>query len=104
MTDVLSISSDEIVDGDDAMTFCQKPIYEMRTEKTRPSGDDRNGLGIFGHSKVLLIAAAHLYQREVLRIVTSLHGYIVNRKSPNRESAYGCSVRCPQPITRRQMR
>jgi hypothetical protein len=49
MADVPGVSSDEIVDGDDAMTFRQKPIRQMRAEKTRTSGDDRNRLGIFGH-------------------------------------------------------
>ena len=49
VSDVSGVSGDEIVDGDDAMTFRQKPIRQMRAEKTRTSGDDRNGLGIFGH-------------------------------------------------------
>ena len=38
------VTGDEIVDGDDAMTFRQKPIRQMRAEKTRTSGDDRNRL------------------------------------------------------------
>jgi hypothetical protein len=38
MTDVCRASGDKIVDGDDAMTFCQKPVYEVRTEKARTSG------------------------------------------------------------------
>ena len=49
MADVRRVTGDQIVDGDDAMTFSQKPVYEMRAEKTRTSGDDRNRLGIFGH-------------------------------------------------------
>jgi hypothetical protein len=49
MADISGVTCDEIVDGYDAMTFCQKPVYEMRTEKTRTSGDDRNRVGIFGH-------------------------------------------------------
>ena len=49
MANVRRVTGDEIVDGDDAMTFSQKPVYEMRAEKTSTSGDDRNRLGIFGH-------------------------------------------------------
>ncbi len=49
MANVRGVPGDEIVDRDDAMTFCQKPVYEMGTEKTRTSGDDRNRLRIFGH-------------------------------------------------------
>src|SRR5919106_535691 len=62
------------------MTFCQKPVYEMRAEKTRTSGDDRNTLGIFGHLGVVLIVAAQIYQQEVTR------------------GEWRCSVRCPQRI------
>jgi hypothetical protein len=40
----------------------------MRAEKTRTSGDDRNGLGIFGHCGVVLIAVAQVYQQEVRRM------------------------------------
>ena len=44
MRDVRGVACDEIVDGNDPMTFSQKPVYEMRPEKTRSSGYDRNGL------------------------------------------------------------
>ena len=50
------------------MTFRQKPIRQMRAEKTRTSGDDRNRLRIFGHRGVVLIAAVQVYQQEVKRI------------------------------------
>jgi hypothetical protein len=30
MADVRRVTGDEIVDGDHAMTFSQKPVYEMR--------------------------------------------------------------------------
>ena len=43
MADVRGVTSDEIVDGDDPVTFSQKPVHEMRAEKTRTSGYDRNG-------------------------------------------------------------
>ena len=39
MTDVCRVSGDKIVDCDDAMTFRQKPVYQMRTEKAGASGD-----------------------------------------------------------------
>ena len=44
MADVRCVTGDQIVDGYDAMTFRQKPVYEMGAEKTRTSGNDRNRL------------------------------------------------------------
>jgi hypothetical protein len=44
MADVRGVTGDEIVDSNDPVTFSQKPVYEMRAEKTRTSGYDRNGL------------------------------------------------------------
>jgi hypothetical protein len=49
MADVRGVTGDQIIDGDNAMTFSQEPVYQMRAEKARTSGDDRNGFGIFGH-------------------------------------------------------
>jgi hypothetical protein len=49
MADVRRVTGDQVVNGDDAMTFSQKPIYEMRAEETGTSGHNRNGLRIFGH-------------------------------------------------------
>jgi hypothetical protein len=40
VADVPGVSGDKIVDGHDAMTFCQKAVYEMRPEKACTSGDD----------------------------------------------------------------
>ena len=40
--DVLEIAGDKIIDRDDAMPFRQEPVGQMRTEKTRAAGDDRN--------------------------------------------------------------
>src|SRR5262249_13757023 len=54
-----------VVDGDHAMAFRQKPIHQMRPEKTRASGDNRNGLGTFGHCGCVLIVAGDVYQKEV---------------------------------------
>jgi hypothetical protein len=47
--DVRRVPGDQIVDGDDSMTLSQKAVYDVRAEKTRASGDNRNRLGIFGH-------------------------------------------------------
>ena len=44
MADVRGVTSDEIVDRDDPVTFPQKPVYQMRPEKTRASGYNRNRL------------------------------------------------------------
>jgi hypothetical protein len=65
MADVRGLSGDEIIDSNHAMPFGQKPVREMRTEKARASGHDRNRLGIFCHWAILLTAAAQLYQHEV---------------------------------------
>ncbi len=40
MLDVLEVAGDEIIDRDDAMTFRQQPVGQMRPEKTGPTGDD----------------------------------------------------------------
>jgi hypothetical protein len=49
MANIRGVACDEIVDGDHPMTFCQKPVHEMRAQKASASGYDRNGLRIFGH-------------------------------------------------------
>jgi hypothetical protein len=52
------------------MTFCQKPIRQVRTEKTRAAGHDGNGLRFFGgHCAFLLMAAAQVCQQETFQIV-----------------------------------
>jgi hypothetical protein len=48
MPNIRRVAGDQIIDGIDAMPFGQKSIHQMRTEKTRTAGHDRNGLGIFG--------------------------------------------------------
>jgi len=40
VANVRGVTGDEIIDGNDAMSFCQKAVYEMRPEETRTSGDD----------------------------------------------------------------
>ena len=37
----------------------------MRAEKARATGDDGNGVGVFRHCGVVLIAAVEVYQQEV---------------------------------------
>ena len=44
MSNVRRVTGDQIIDCDDAMTFCQKPVHQMRAEKTCASSDDRNWL------------------------------------------------------------
>ena len=44
MPNVRVAARDEIVNRDDAMTFRQKPVRQMRPQKTGPTGDDGNGL------------------------------------------------------------
>ncbi len=66
MTNVCRVTGDQIVDGDHAMAFGQKPIYQMRAEETRAAGHNGNRLGIFGgHCAFLLMVAARVYQQEV---------------------------------------
>src|SRR3954470_6805962 len=55
--DVVEIAGDKVVDGDNAMPFGQEPIGQMRAEKTRSSGDDRDGFIFRWHSAVYLAAA-----------------------------------------------
>jgi len=52
MADVCNIPSDQIVDRNDAMTFGQKAIGQMRSEKTGAAGHDGNGLGRSRHGEV----------------------------------------------------
>jgi hypothetical protein len=56
MADVRGVAGDEIVDRNDAMTFRQQPVRQMRSQKTRATGDNRNGFGFFlSHSTGYLI-------------------------------------------------
>ena len=38
--DVRDVARDEIIDPDDAVTFCKQSVGEMRTEKTSGPGND----------------------------------------------------------------
>src|SRR5438093_6470055 len=57
MSDVRGITGDQIVDCNDAMTFCQKSINQMRAEKTRTASDNRNGMRTRSHIRVYLAAS-----------------------------------------------
>src|SRR5262249_37823434 len=72
MSNVRRAASDYVDDDEAAMTFRQKPIPQMRAEKTRAAGDNRNELGTFGHCGCVLIVAGDVYQQEVR------HGGITN--------------------------
>src|SRR5437016_7586277 len=65
MGNVRGVTGDQIVNGNNAMTFRQKSIHQMRAEKTRPASDDGNRLGTFcGHCAILLMGAAQFCQKE----------------------------------------
>ena len=49
MANVRSVAGDEIVDGDDAMTFCQKPVGRCDPRKPAPPVTTETGSRIFGH-------------------------------------------------------
>lgn len=51
MPDVRRIAGDQIIDGDNAMTFGQKPVDEMRPQKASAAGNNRNR--IFGRHRYL---------------------------------------------------
>ena len=55
--DVLEVAGDEIVDRDDAMTFREQPVGQMRAEKSGAAGDDRNLLRTRSHVPEFLIVA-----------------------------------------------
>jgi hypothetical protein len=63
---VRCIAGDQIVDGNDTMTFGQQSIAQMRSQKTSGTGDDGNGLrNLCGHCAVYLMSAPQVYQKEV---------------------------------------
>ena len=52
MANVCNIPSDQIVDRNDAMTFGQEAIGQMRSEKSGAAGHDGNRLGRSRHGGV----------------------------------------------------
>src|SRR5260370_7254260 len=55
MPDVGRIARDQIVDRDHTVTFGEKSIDQMRSQKTRATGNNRNGFGfLLGHSRIYL--------------------------------------------------
>ena len=64
--DVRCVAGDQIVDGNDTMTFRQQLIAQMRSQKPGSAGYDGNRLRILcGHCAVYLMSAAQVYQQEV---------------------------------------
>ena len=50
MSNVRGVTGDQIVDCDDAMTFSQQLISQVRAQKASAAGHDRNGiLGAYWH-------------------------------------------------------
>ena len=66
MPNVRNISRDQIVNRDNAMSFSQQSIGQMRAEKSGATGDDGNGFKVAGpanwdrsrHGKVFFVAAS----------------------------------------------
>ena len=52
MADVRNVPSDQIVNRDDAMTFGQEAIGQVRSEKSGATGYDGNGFGRSRHGGV----------------------------------------------------
>ena len=66
VADVRCVAGDQIVDGNNAMTFRQQSIAQMRPQKTGGAGDDGNRLRILcRHCAVYLMSAVRVYQQEV---------------------------------------
>ena len=58
MSNVCRVAGHQIIDGNDPVTFRQKPVHQVRAKKARASGNDGNGLRSFSHSGFVLMAAA----------------------------------------------
>jgi hypothetical protein len=52
MADVRNVPSDQIIDRNDAMTFGQQAIGQMRSEKSGATGYDGNGFDRSRHGGV----------------------------------------------------
>jgi hypothetical protein len=62
--DVRCVAGDQIVDGNNPMTFRQQAIAQMRSQKTSGAGDDGNSV-LCGHCAVYLMSTAQVCQQEV---------------------------------------
>ena len=60
MTDVRHIAGNQIIDRDDAVSFRQQAIGQVRPEKTGTTGHHRNGLGRGRHAGVIFLSQATL--------------------------------------------
>jgi hypothetical protein len=65
MSNVRIAPGNEIVDRDDAMTFRQKPVGQMRPQKAGPTGDDGNGISFVRSHRIYLVGGAGICQQEV---------------------------------------
>jgi hypothetical protein len=54
MSNIRRVARDQIIDGNDAMPFRQKPIHQIRAEKTRTASHDGNRMGIIGDHDAFL--------------------------------------------------
>ena len=60
MTDVRNVSSHQIVDGNDAVSFGQQAIGQVRPKKTGTASYHRNGLSRGRHAGVIFLIQATL--------------------------------------------
>jgi hypothetical protein len=66
VANVRGVARDQVVDRDDAMAFRQQPIDQVRTQKTRATSDDGNGIRFFlGHAVFYLPAGTQICQKEL---------------------------------------
>src|SRR5216684_141499 len=73
MPNVRRVPCNQIVDRDDAMTFRQEPIGQMRSQKTSAASHNRNGLRLYlGHAALYLPARANVGQQELAQKLRSV--------------------------------
>jgi hypothetical protein len=65
MPNVRVAAGDEIVDRDNAMTFRQESVSQMRAQETGPTGHDGNGISFVRSHCIYLAAGAGICQQEV---------------------------------------
>jgi hypothetical protein len=65
VANVRCVAGDQIVDGNDPVTFRQQSIAQMRSQKTSGAGYDGNSV-LCGHCAVYLMSTARVYQQEVV--------------------------------------
>ena len=83
MPNVRVAAGDEIVDRDDAMTFRQEPVGQMRPQKTGPPSDDGNGISLVRRHCIYLAAGAGICQQEVKGMTKLLPSVSMFMKAEN---------------------